>query len=168
MTESLLLVICEGGTLPYQALARSGSCNRSLYAVCEKLLGPAVQNYRRRLSLAIAKAREERLWCNEFDDRHALWDEDHSAPWVHQRLRLGDGFCEHQIREATFAKDEWVLSLQVWGGVGPCELHTYSPETRRQWRQLTAKQLCFRNFFIGGYTRHNVRRPQRVRGLCGL
>ena len=152
MTESLLLVICEGGTLPYQALARSGSCNRSLYAVCEKLLAPAVQNYRRRLSLAIAKEREERLWCNEFEDRHALWNEDYSAPWVVQRLLLGHGFCEHQIREATFAKDEWVLSLQVWGGLGPCELRTYSPETLRQWRQLTAKQLRCRDRYTHGYT----------------
>ena len=156
MTESLLLVICEGGLLDSQALARSGSCSRSLYAVCENLLGPAVKNKRGRLFLEIMTAREAELLENERVDLDWLWrnwGDLHRSAWVLRRLMFGHGFCEFQITEAILEKNDWRDSLKVWGGVGPCELQTYSPETLRQWRQLTAKQVCFRNHFTRGYTR---------------
>ena len=186
----MLLVICEGGLLESQALARSGSCSRSLYAVCEKLLGPAVKNKRGRLFLEIMTAREAQLledervdldrlrsyWEDERgrvfgeitrareaqlleDERVHLdrlrrnWEDLQRQVWVIRRLMFGHGFCEFQVTEAIFAKNEWRHSLRECGGVGPRELQTYSPETLRQWRQLTARDLCFRHFFTNGYTR---------------
>ena len=152
----MLLVICEGGLLESQALARSGSCSRSLYAVCEQLLGPAVKNKRGRLFEEIMRAREAQLLEDERVDLDRLrrnWEDLHRSVWVIRRLMLGHEFCEFQVTEAIFAKNEWRHSLREWGGVGPRELQTYSPETLRQWRQLTARDLCFRHFFTNGYTR---------------
>ena len=158
MTESLLLVICEGGLFPYQALARAGSCNRSLYAVCEKLLRPAVESKRGRLFLEIINARKAELLENEHRDLARLrrmWELQYPISWLYncRRIMFGNGFCDYQINEAQFAKGDCLFSLRVWAGVGPCELHTYSPETLRQWRELTAKQVCYRNHFTRGYTR---------------
>ena len=115
----MLLVICEGGLLESQALARSGSCSRSLYAVCEQLLGPAVKNKRGRLFGEIMRAREAQLLEDERVDLDRLrrnWEDSHRSVWVIRRLMFGHGFCEFQVTEAIFAKNEWRHSLREWGG----------------------------------------------------
>ena len=61
MTEALLLIICEEGWLEFEALARAGGCNRSLYGVCEKALRPAVEKKRFRLFRKIERAALERV-----------------------------------------------------------------------------------------------------------
>ena len=121
MTESLLLVICEGGLFAYQALARAGSCNRSLYAVCEKLLRPAVESKRGRLMFEIRNARKAELLENEHRDLARLrrmWELRYSIGALSncRRIMFGNGFCDYQINEAQFAKSDWRYSLRVWGG----------------------------------------------------
>ena len=119
MTESTLLGICEGGFLESQALARSGSCSRSLYAVCEKLLGPAVKNKRGRLFGEIMRAREAQLLEDEYADLVRLWrnwGDLHRSFWVRRRIMFAHGFCEFQVTEAKLAKNEGRHSLRGWGG----------------------------------------------------
>ena len=136
MTESTLLVICEGGFLESQALARAGSCNRSLYAVCEKLLGPAVEKKRRRLGVKIATARLDELKESERLDLERLQDGRCSGEhWWVARLLLGLRFCHLQIGQSYCHKMFSLRKLSVWAGVGPRELHKYSPESIRQARQ---------------------------------
>ena len=65
MTEALLLIICEEGWVDFEALARAGGCNRSLYGVCEKALRPAVRKKRFRLFRKIERAALERVRAYE-------------------------------------------------------------------------------------------------------
>jgi hypothetical protein len=153
MAEFLLVIICEGGLLESQALACSGSCNRSLYAVCEKMLVPAVQRKRMRLAYGILRATHDKLENDERVDLDMLgrtWRYRRRAPRVANPLRLGIRFCVYQIKEASFAKTDWLASLRVWVGVGPRELHKFSSETLRHWRHLTGQQRHIREILTRG------------------
>ena len=144
MTEALLLIICEAGWLEFEALARSGSCNRSLYAIWEKLLRPKVANKRFRLFLKIRTAtvslakrtelrhhQKLRLWWRY---RHARWRLGH---WEMKLLRLGCSFIDYQIWESALQRDRWVKVLRHNTESGIREKHKYSPETIRSWRYLS-------------------------------
>ena len=65
MTEALLLILCEEGWVDFEALARAGGCNRSLYGVCEKALRPAVEKKRFRLFRKIERAALARVRAYE-------------------------------------------------------------------------------------------------------
>ena len=100
MTEALLLVICEAGCLDFQPLARSGSCNRSLYAVCRVWLGREVacQSYvtLRRIQIRTVQV----LILNaehELDLLRSptLYREEHER-WAEQRLEEGSSPLVYQ------------------------------------------------------------------------
>ena len=147
MTESMVLLICEGGGTESQALARSGSCNRSLFAVCAKLLGPAVENKRIRLYGQIKRTVEAQLMENAHVDLDRMRQDRryYFARHFAQPFRLGFRVIASQIRDSTRRKDNWLCNLRVWGGVGPRELQKYSPETIRDCRELTGYLLMMRN-----------------------
>ena len=135
----MVLVICEGGWFASQALARSGSCNRSLYAVCAKLLGPAVENKRIRLYGQIKRTVEAQLMENAHVDLDRMRQDRryYFARHFAQPLRLGVRVIEFQIRDSALRKDNWLFNLRLWGGKGPRELQKYSSETIRGWLQRT-------------------------------
>ena len=139
----MVLVICEGGWFASQALARSGSCNRSLYAVCAKLLGPAVENKRIRLYGEIKRTVEAQLMENAHVDLDRMRQDRryYFARHFAQPLRLGVRVIWFQINDSSSRKGNWLWNLRVWGGVGPRELQKYSPETIRGWLQLTEYYL---------------------------
>ena len=157
----MLVLICEGGWLESQALACSGSCNRSLYAVCEKMLVPAVQRKRMRLAYGILRANHDKLEDDARVDLDRLRRDRRyrcSAPrTANHRLSRCIRFCVFQINDASFAKTDWLASLRVWVGVGPRELHKISSDTLRRWRHLTEKQLHIRAILTRG-----GRRPWHV------
>jgi hypothetical protein len=155
MTESMLLVICEGGWLEYHALARSGSCNRSLYAVCAKLLGPAVRIKSLRLYHQIKGRVEAQLKANvhvELDrvqqDRRYYF-----ARYWAQPLGLGVRVLHFHIEESVAWKNEWLCHLRVWGGVGPRESKKYSPDAIRRFRRLSGLQKTTRRIFAEKFGR---------------
>ena len=153
MAEFMLVLICEGGWLESQALASSGSCNRSLNAVCEKMLVPAVERKRMRLAYGVLRANHDKLEDDVRDDIDRT-----ARGWWYRRtglmrappLRLCISFCKFQINDASFAKCDWLRSLRVWVGVGPRELHMLSSETLRRCRHLTEKQLNIRAILTRG------------------
>ena len=86
MTEALLLIICEEGWVDFEALARAGGCNRSLYGVCEKALRPAVRKKRFRLFRKIERAATERVRAYELAQLRDL--EVGNETWADRKVKI--------------------------------------------------------------------------------
>ena len=86
MTEALLLIICEEGWVDFEALARAGGCNRSLYGVCEKALRPAVEKKRFRLFRKIERAATERVRAYELAQLRDL--EVGNETWADRKVKI--------------------------------------------------------------------------------
>ena len=152
MAVGVLSIVCAAGFLDYEALARSGSCHRSVYKVCEKELEPAVKKKRYRLFRRIQNATVDRLGVDERADLRELeiirrnlntsW-----SRWLETRLALGDGFIDYQLWESALRKQNPVAYLQFLVEIGGREKHKYSRQSLHSFRQLTADQLSDRTRF---------------------
>ena len=152
MAVGVLSIVCAAGFLNYEALARSSSCHRTVYQVCEKELAPAVKKKRYRLFRRIQNATVDRLGLDERADLRELeiirrnlnnsW-----SRWVESRLALGYGFIDFQLWESALRKQNSVAYLQFLVEVGGREKHKYSRQSLRSFRQLTADQLSDRTRF---------------------
>ena len=141
-TESLLHFLCEGGFLESEALARSGSCNRSLYAVCKKLLVRAYHRKKVRLFQKIQKATTDRLEAEAHADLHALHGRIRSDRWAYMRLKRGTWICDQQIWDSSFMKEVSLARLKTCAWHGFCDKHKFSPEAiRRLRRSLLSDRL---------------------------
>ena len=152
MAVGVLSIVCAAGFLDYQALARSSSCHRSVYIVCEKELEPAVKKKRYRLFRRIQNATVDRLGVDERADLRQLviirrnlnnsW-----SRWLETRLALSDGLIDHQLWESALRKQNSVAYLQFLVELGVREKYKYSRQSLRAFRQLTADQLSDRTRF---------------------
>ena len=152
MVVGVLSIVCAAGFLDYEALARSSSCHRSVYTVCEKELEPAVKKKRYRLFRRIQNATVDRLGVDEradlrlleslYRNRNNSW-----CRWLEARLVLGGGFIDYQLWESALRKQSSVAYLQYLVEIGRREKHKYSRKSIPYFRQLTADQLSDRARF---------------------
>ena len=129
MTEALLLVICDAGYLDFQPLARSGSCNRSLYAVCRVLLGREVasQRYVALRRIQIRTVRDHiRNAKHELDllRSSTVYREEHER-WAEQRLEDGSSPLVYQAWRSAIEKQRSVEALKENTELGIREKHRY-------------------------------------------
>ena len=138
MTEALLLVICEAGCLDFQPLARAGSCNRSLYAVCRVLLGREVDSQRyvtlRRIQFETVRD-HIRNAKHELDLLRSptLYREEHER-WAEQRLEEGCCPLVYQAWRSALEKQRSVEALKENTELGIREKHRYKPYRLRYMR----------------------------------
>jgi hypothetical protein len=138
MTEELLRIICEAGCLDFQPLARSGSCNRSLYAVCKLLLGRRVafQSYETLRSvqfktvdwIIVSAALELHLLRSP-----TLYRGEHER-WAEHRLEEGERTCMYQAWRSAIQKQRSLEALKENTGLGIHEKHRYKPHRLRYMR----------------------------------
>jgi hypothetical protein len=129
MTEELLRIICEAGCLDFQPLARSGSCNRSLYAVCKVSLDRRVafQSYETLRGIQFYTVAHLIL-----DAEHELdllrsptpYREEHER-WAEQRLRAGSSPLGYQAWDSAIQKQRSVGALKGNMELGIRERHRY-------------------------------------------
>ena len=129
MTDALLRNICEVGCLDYQPLARAGSCNRSLYAVCKVLVGRRVAHLTCLRLCAIRFRIVEDLLLdaeNELDLLRSptLYREEHER-WAEQRLRAGPPPLRFQAWHSTIEKAIRIRALKGNMALGIRERHRY-------------------------------------------
>ena len=109
----VLSIVCAAGFLDNEALARSSSCHRSVYLVCQKELRPAVKKKRYRLFRRVQNATVDRLG---WDERADLRDfeiicrnlNNSWSRWLETRLDLGYGFIDYQLWESALRKQNSV------------------------------------------------------------
>ena len=141
----VLSIVCAAGFLDNEALARSSSCHRSVYLVCEKELRPAVKKKRYRLFRRVQNATVDRLGWEERTDLRELEIIRHNlnnswSRWLETALDLGYGFIDYQLWESALRKQNSVAYLQFLVEIGGREKHKYSRQSLRSFRQLTADQ----------------------------
>ena len=138
MTEALLPIICEAGWLVFKPLARSGSCNRSTYAVCKVLLGRQVAYQRYETLRYIQFQTVDHIILNvELEHYHlrspTLYREKHER-WAEQRLEGGSSPLVYQAWRSAIQKQRSLEALKENTGLGIHEKHRYKPHRLRYMR----------------------------------
>ena len=129
MTEALLLIICEAGCLDFQPLARSGSCNRSTYAVGKVLLGRHVAYQRYETLRSVQFKTVDWIIVSAELELHllrspTLYRGEHER-WAEQRLRAGSSPLGYQAGDSAMQKQRSLEALKESMALGIRERHRY-------------------------------------------
>ena len=129
MTEALLLIICDAGCLDFQPLARSGSCNRSTYAVGKVLLGRHVAYQRYETLRSVQFKTVDWIIVSAALELHllrspTLYRGEHER-WAEQRLEEGERTAMYQAWRSAIEKQRSVEALKENTELGIREKHRY-------------------------------------------
>ena len=138
MTEALLPIICEAGWLGLQTLARSGSCNRSTYAVGKVLLGRHVAYQRYETLRSVQFKTVDWIIVSVALELHllrspTLYRGEHEC-WAEQRLEEGERTAVYQAWRSAIQKQRLLEALKENTGLGIHEKHRYKPYRLRYMR----------------------------------